>query len=389
MAARNNTARKALARAARGKTGASSQSRFEIDSVEAAAYTVPTDQPEADGTLEWDSTTIVIASVCSGGQTGIGYTYAHRGTALVIVDALRDALLGGCPFDIPGLWTSMYRSIRNIGRPGMGLMAIAAVDHALWDLKGRLLGRSVIDLFGHARPSVSVYGSGGFTSYSLKCLQQQLSGWVEQGIPQVKMKVGTNPAVDPARVHAARKAIGVNARLMVDANGGYTRKQALALAEEFAGQGVCWFEEPRPSHDLQGLRLIRDRAPAGMDITAGEYGWGDGYFNDMLQAGAVDVVQIDSSRCGGFTGFLRCAAVARSFGIPVSAHCAPHLHAHVCSAIPQLEHVEYFHDHVRIESMFFDGLPVLKDGALHVDRDRPGLGMELKHQDVEGFRVAV
>ncbi|MEO6798627.1 MAG: enolase C-terminal domain-like protein [Rhodanobacter sp.] len=202
------------------------------------------------------------------------------------------------------------------------------------------------------------------------------------------MKVGTNPAVDPSRVRASRKAIGDDARLMVDANSGYTRKQALTLANEFAGQHVRWFEEPRPSRDLDGLRLLRDRAPAGMDISAGEYGWSDGYFRRMLQAGAVDVAQIDSTRCGGFTDFIQCAAVARSFDIPVSAHCAPHLHAHISSTIPQLEHVECFHDHVRIESMFFDGLPVLKDGALQVDRDRPGLGLELREPDVERYRVA-
>ncbi|MEO6798628.1 MAG: hypothetical protein ABI178_01625 [Rhodanobacter sp.] len=142
------------------KSRASSQSSLQIDAVEASAYTVPTDQPETDGTREWDSTTIVIASVRSGDHTGIGYTYAHRGTALVIVDALRDALLGGCALDIPGLWTSMYRSIRNIGRPGMGLMAMAAVDQALWDLKDKLLGRSVIDLLGQARPSVPVRQRG-------------------------------------------------------------------------------------------------------------------------------------------------------------------------------------------------------------------------------------
>lgn len=362
-------------------------SDHQIDAVDAVAYSIPTDQPEADGTLEWDSTTMVIAQVRSGDHTGIGYTYAHKGTALVIADPLRDVLLGGNPLDIPALWTSMFRALRNIGRPGMGLMAMAAVDHALWDLKGKLLGCSVVDLLGRCRPAVPVYGSGGFTSYSVKRLQQQLSGWVDQGIPRVKMKVGTNPAVDPDRVRAARKAIGEDSSLMVDGNGGYTRKQALALSEDFAGQNVCWFEEPLPSRDLDGLRLMRDRAPPGMDITAGEYGWGVDYFRGMLQAGAVDILQIDSTRCGGFTGFLQCAAVAEGFGIPVSAHCAPLLHAHVCSAVPLFEHVEYFHDHVRIETIFFDGLPKLHRGALQVDASRPGLGVEIKQQDVERYRT--
>lgn len=360
-----------------------------IDEIEARAYSIPTDRPEADGTLEWDSTTMVIAQVRSGDHVGIGYTYAHKGTALLITGPLRDALLGGNPINISALWTSMYRSLRNIGRPGMGLMAMAAVDHALWDLKGKLLSLSVVDLLGRCRPAVPVYGSGGFTSYSVKQLQKQLSGWVEEGIPRVKMKVGTNPAVDPARVRAAREAIGDDVNLMVDGNGGYTRKEALALAQDFATQGVCWFEEPLPSRDLEGLRMMRDRAPAGMDITAGEYGWGVGYFRRMLEAGAVDTLQIDSTRCGGFSGFIRCAAVAESFHIPVSAHCAPSLHAHVCSSVPLFRHVEYFHDHVRIESMFFDGIPTLHAGALRVDASRPGLGLSLKRDDVEQYRVDV
>jgi L-alanine-DL-glutamate epimerase-like enolase superfamily enzyme len=125
-----------------------------------------------------------------------------------------------------------------------------------------------------------------------------------------------------------------------------------------------------------------------MAIAAGEYGWDAWYFRRMLQAGAVDVVQIDGTRCGGYTGFLHAASVAHGFGIPVSAHCAPHLHAHVCSAVGYLEHVEYFHDHARIESMFFDGLPALRDGALVVDAEAPGLGLTLKAGDVERYRMA-
>lgn len=360
-----------------------------IEEVESLVYCVPTDQPEADGTIEWDSTTIVIARIQSAGEVGIGYTYAHRAAASLIADPLSKLLIGSNALDIPALWTSMYRSLRNIGVSGLGLMAIAAVDHALWDLKGKLLGCSVVDLLGRCRPDVPIYGSGGFTSYSTKRLQSQLEGWVIEGIPRVKMKVGTNAAVDPKRVRAARVAIGDDADLMVDANGAYTRKQALELARRFAEQNVCWFEEPLPSIDLDGLHVMRDRGPPGMDIAAGEYGWGVEYFRQMLEAGAVDMLQIDSTRCGGFSGFMQCAAVAQGFRIPVSAHCAPHLHAHVCSAVPLLRHVEYFHDHVRIESIFFDGLPTLHDGALRVDAGKPGLGLELKLNDIERYRVNV
>jgi L-alanine-DL-glutamate epimerase-like enolase superfamily enzyme len=358
-----------------------------IARIEASAYRIPTDAPEADGTIEWDATTLVLAQVSAGGYTGLGYTYAHAAAAAVIADPLRDCLLGHNTDDIPAAWAAMNRSLRNIGRPGVGLMAIAAVDCALWDLKARLHGTSVVRLLGRMREAVPVYGSGGFTSYPVGRLQEQLAGWVAQGIGRVKMKVGTHPRDDPARVRAAREAIGAEPELMVDGNGAYSRKQALALAERYAGEGVGWFEEPVSSDDLEGLRLLRDRVPAGMHVAAGEYGWDAWYFRRMLEAGAVDVLQIDATRCGGFSGFLHAAALARGFGVPVSAHCAPHLHAHVCSAVGNVKHVEYFHDHARIESMFFDGLPGLRDGALVVDADAPGLGLTFRTSDARPCRV--
>ena len=162
-----------------------------------------------------------------------------------------------------------------------------------------------------ARPAKRrpVYGSGGFTSYTVARLQEQLSGWVEQGIPRVKMKIGTHPDADLDRVRAARNAIGDKAELFVDANGAYSRKQALAFAARFTDLGVTWFEEPVSADDLDGLHLIRDRAPAGMDVAAGEYGFDPWYFRHMLEAGAVDVLQADATRCGGYTGFFQAAAL--------------------------------------------------------------------------------
>jgi L-alanine-DL-glutamate epimerase-like enolase superfamily enzyme len=358
-----------------------------IDSVEAAAYTVPTDAPEADGTIRWDSTTLVLVTLRCGEYEGVGYTYAHHAATALIAKPLRDCLLGADPMDIPRLWQAMHRSLRNIGAPGLGLMAIAAIDHALWDLKAKLLGVSVITLLGRARESVPVYGSGGFTSYTVDQLQTQLAGFVELGIARVKMKVGSAPAQDPKRVFAAREAIGEEAALMVDANGAYDCRQALALMDAFGECKVDWFEEPVSSDDLQGLARVRNHIRNSVDVAAGEYGWDNWYFARMLEAGAVDVLQIDATRCGGFTGFIRAAALAQAYGVPVSAHCAPHLHAHVCCAVPGVRHIEYFHDHVRIESMFFDGLPMLRNGELFVDVDRAGLGLTLKQADIEAYRV--
>ncbi|HET6586367.1 MAG TPA: enolase C-terminal domain-like protein [Oleiagrimonas sp.] len=360
-----------------------------IERVEARAWIVPTDAPEADGTIAWDSTTVVTVQVGAGDACGIGYTYGHAGIAALIAKPLRGCLVEHDPDDIPGAWQRMNRALRNIGRPGVGLMAIAAVDHALWDLKARLHHVSVVDLIGAARERVPVYGSGGFTSYTIERLQKQLGGWVDEGIDHVKMKVGTHSDDDPARVHAAREAIGAQAALMVDANGAYTPRQALAQASRFAEDDVCWYEEPVSSDDLENLAWLRRRLPASMALAAGEYGWDDWYFRRMLQAGAVDVLQVDGTRCGGFSGFLRAAALAHAHGTPVSAHCAPTLHAHVCTTLDNVISIEYFHDHTRIESMFFDGLPELRGGALVVDRDRSGLGLTLKMADIADYEVHV
>jgi L-alanine-DL-glutamate epimerase-like enolase superfamily enzyme len=198
------------------------------------------------------------------------------------------------------------------------------------------------------------------------------------------MKVGSHPDRDPERVARARAAIGPDVELFVDANGAYERKQALALAETFrAESGVSWFEEPVSSDDLAGLRLLRDRAPAGMRIAAGEYGYDLFYFRHMLDAGAVDVLQADATRCGGVTAMLGVAALCEAHGMLLSAHTSPTIHAHVCSAIAPLAHVEYFHDHARIEQMLFEGAPLPAAGRLRPDPSAPGLGLHLREDVAE------
>lgn len=358
-----------------------------LQTLEVSAYKIPTDSPESDGTLKWDATTLVLVEARAGGMTGIGYSYADTATATLIRDKLLDVVRGGDAMAVTAHWVSMVRAIRNLGRPGIASMAIAAVDTALWDLKARLLEVPLVTLWGAAHPKVPVYGSGGFTSYSIEKLQQQLSGWSGAGITRVKMKVGRHPEQDAERVRAAREAIGTDTQLFVDANGAYQRKQALALMRQFAESDVSWFEEPVSSDDLAGLRLLRDRAPPGMDITAGEYGYDLPYFRRMLRAGAVDVLQADATRCAGFTGFLKVDALCEAECLPLSSHCAPILHLHACCASPRVVHMEYFHDHVRIAHLLFEGAPVPVGGHLHPDLSRPGLGLEFKHVDAQRYAV--
>ncbi len=359
-----------------------------IESVSASAYTVPTEAPESDGTLAWDSTTMVLVEAEAGGETGLGYSYTHAAAARLIADTLAGVVEGRDALAVRGSWWAMQHAIRNLGRPGLVATAVAAVDTALWDLKARLLDLPLAAVLDAAHEKVPAYGSGGFTAYDLDRLREQLGGWVEDGLKLVKMKVGRDPDEDLDRAAAARDAIGDEAELMVDANGALSRKQALVFAHAFADYDVTWFEEPVSSDDLEGLRLLRDEGPPGMEITAGEYGYDRFYFRRMLDAEAVDVLQSDATRCLGITGFLTAGALCAARPIDLSAHTAPTLHTHALCAVGPARHVEYFYDHGRLEDMLFDGaLHPDADGFLAPDRSRPGLGLAFRYADADEYQV--
>ncbi|MFB4319177.1 enolase C-terminal domain-like protein [Actinomadura sp. 21ATH] len=361
-----------------------------VDAVEAAAYTVPTDVPEADGTLAWDSTTLVLVEASAAGVTGLGWTYGPPACAALVRGELAGVVRGRAALDVGGAWEAMVRAVRDDGRPGAVGYAISAVDVALWDLKARLLGLPLHRLLGAVRERVPVYGSGGFTTYDEERTATQLGEWTcRLRIPRVKIKIGesrgTETGRDLERMRLAREVVGPAVELYVDANGGYSRKQAVRVMREAADLDVRWLEEPVPSDDLAGLREVRGAVLP--DVAAGEYGYDLAYFQRMCRAGAVDCLQADISRCGGITEWFRAAAVAAAHGLEISGHCAPHLHAHAAAATPGFRHLEWFHDHVRIESMLFDGVLDPAGGAVVPDPDAPGLGLAFKRADAEPYRV--
>jgi L-alanine-DL-glutamate epimerase-like enolase superfamily enzyme len=360
---------------------------MEIERLDVAAYTIPTEEPEADGTLAWDSTTAVVVEAHGDGRVGLGYTYGSAACATLIEEKLARIVLGSDPMDVPGTWGRMVAEVRNVGRPGMASYAIAAIDTALWDLKARIHHLPLHQLLGAVRDEVPIYGSGGFTSYDEGRLAEQLGGWVRRdGIPTVKMKIaaewGRDPDGDIRRVAAVRTAIGPDAELMVDANGGYSRKQAAAVARELEALGVTWFEEPVSSDDLEGLAEVRGLTR--IEIAAGEYGHDVWYFERL--APVVDVLQADVTRCAGITEWLRIAAVAAAHNLELSSHTAQSLHAHPACAIQNLRHLEYFFDHHRVERILFDGVLDPKEGLLRPDPSVPGNGLELKRGDAERYR---
>jgi L-alanine-DL-glutamate epimerase-like enolase superfamily enzyme len=363
------------------------RSEAPVSAVRAAAFRVPTDAPEADGTLAWDGATLVTVEIEAGCATGFGYGYADRAAAQAIMETLAPRLQGREALDVPARWRDMVDVCRNHGLRGAAAMAVSICDAALHDLRGKLLDAPVCRLLGRRTESVAVYGSGGFTSYGLPQLEGQLAGWVAQGFSAVKMKIGGDPARAAERVRAARRTVGEEIALMIDANGAYAPKAALDMAARAAHEGVVWFEEPVSSDDVAGLRLVREQGPPGLDVAAGEYGWDVTHFRDLLAGEAVDVLQADATRCLGLTGFLHADALAWAHQRPLSAHCAPALHLHVACACQRLIHVEWFHDHARIEAMLLDGAPEPRDGRIAPDLSRSGLGLALKGPDAERFKV--
>ena len=360
-----------------------------VERLEAAAYTIPTDAPESDGTLSWDSTTLVVVRAHAAGILGTGYTYAGPSAVAVVTGKLAAVVCGRDAATPAASWAAMQHAVRNLGKPGLVAEAISAVDIALWDLHARLLDLPLSVVLGAVHEATPIYGSGGFTSYDDRRLADQLCGWVEAGIPRVKMKIGRNPAADEGRLRFARKAVGEDVELFVDANGAYSRKQALGWAHRLAGFDVRWLEEPVSSDDLDGLRLVRDRGPGGMDVAAGEYGYALPYFHHMLAAGAVDCLQADVTRCGGLSALLRVAPLCDARSVDLSLHCAPQVSAHAGTAVWHLRHLEYFHDHERIERLAFEGvLEPEPGGVLRPDRTRAGHGLQLKERDLERHRTA-
>ncbi|HZC26181.1 MAG TPA: enolase C-terminal domain-like protein [Actinopolymorphaceae bacterium] len=360
-----------------------------IGSLEAAAYRIPTAGPEADGTLSWDATTLVVVRVRCGAVEGLGWTYADAACVDLVHGVLASAICGRDVLDVRACWHAMQRQVRNLGRVGLVSCAISAVDVALWDAAARLLDLPLSRLLGRVHPAVDVYASGGFTTYDDEELSKQLEGWVQkQRIPRVKIKIGeswgSQVARDLERVRLARSVIGPEAELYVDANGGYTVGQAVRVGQRLAEHDVSWFEEPVSSDDLAGLHRVR--SAVGADVTAGEYGYDLPYFARMLDADAVDCVQVDVTRCGGFTEWSRIAALAAASNLDVSAHCAPNLSAHAGTATANFRHIEWFADHDRIERDYFDGGLDPSDGSVR-PTSAPGHGMTFRSEQAEPHRV--
>lgn len=322
------------------------------------------------------------------GPEGLGIG-VMPGTRDLIEQVLKPLLIGRDPLHHERLWEEMFWAVRGYGRKGMAFCALSAVDVGLWDLKGKIFDAPLYRLIGPYTDTVPIYGSGGWTHLSEAELVREQVGYVERGIPRVKMKVGKDfgkaEAEDVRRVAAVRKAVGDDVEVYIDANNGYYAKQAITMARRFAPYNVGWFEEPVLADDIAGLAAVA-RA-IDIPVATGEHEYTKYGFKDLIAAGGADIVQPDVGRVGGITEWLKVAHLAHAFNLPVAPHAVAPVHLHLACCTPNLRVVEVLGVEDEVYRRWFIDYPEQKDGLWSPFPDRPGLGLELNPKAVEKYAI--
>ena len=287
---------------------------MKITSIETISLNNPRATPIQDATTETPNNfsgrgQLFVRIYTDEGVEGLGMTYSSPGVKDVVENALMQILIGRDPMDTEKIWNDMLWKVRSYGRKGVALCAISAVDIALWDLKAKFLNLPLYKLLGAYTNSVPVYGSGGWTNLTKSELIQEMTDYVESGIPRVKMKVGKNfgncEREDIERVEAVRDAIGYDIALYIDANNGYRKKQAIYMAKEFEQFQVGWLEEPLIPDDVDGMSEIARSTT--IPIASGKLEYTKYGFKELIYRGGADIVQPDAGRVGGVTEWIKVA----------------------------------------------------------------------------------
>jgi L-alanine-DL-glutamate epimerase-like enolase superfamily enzyme len=312
------------------------------------------------------------------GAGGLGFSYAKRAGGPGLYAHAREIapeLIGEDPSDIGRLWEKLAWAGASVGRGGLSVQAIAALDAALWDLKARRAGLPLAKLLGAYRDSVPCYNtSGGFLSSSLEEVLDNTQKSLALGIGGIKVKVGhPDSTVDIARVQAVREAIGPAVPLMVDANQQWTRAKALRIGRIFEAYDLTWIEEPLDAYDAEGHAALA--AALDTPVATGEMLTSVAEHERMISARAADFVQPDAPRVGGITPFLKVLALAEQHRLSVAPHFAMELHVHLAAAYPHEAWVEHFD---WLEPLFNEHL-LVADGKMIVP-ERPGLGLTLSER---------
>lgn len=362
----------------------------EIVKLEARTVVVPLKRPTRIARRDLKERRYTFVRVTAGDRPyGYGFCLSGATASQMIREAIAPTVVGRSLYSTEGLWEEVYYDTILDGRRGAGLRALSAVDIALWDLKGKLLGLPCAQLLGMFRPAVPAYASGGYyyEGDPIREIKQEVTGWMEDGYKAIKIKVGGVPLeADVARVAVARQVAGDEVELMLDANNAwhdsYTAAGAIHRFEEFA---ISWVEEPLSPDDLRGHADLRRRC--GVPVATGEIEatrWG---FLHLLTSEAADVLQPDATVVGGFTEWQRIAHTASSFGVPVAPHWFSDVHVHTVAAAPNGIWIEHFTDTsiLNVRELYESSM-VVKDGWAAVSRE-PGLGINIDESAIEKYAI--
>jgi D-arabinonate dehydratase len=368
---------------------------MKITEVEAIAISIPLPAPVADAVrLITHRDHLIIRIRTEDGLEGIGFTLGYDGSRAMVslVDAIyRPILIGQDALASEHLWAEMYRQSIQAGRRGAALRAISAIDIALWDLKGKAAGMSVMQLLGIHSTRLRCYATGGYyrQGQTTDELIREMAGYLEHGFTAIKLKVGKlTGREDAARMQAVRRAIGDDVEILLDANGGWSdAPAAIAAMRRLEEYRPYWIEEPVRADNITAMARIAEALE--IPVATGELEatrWG---FADLVQRRAADILQPDATVVGGVSEWLKVAHMAAAFDIPIAPHYHWDIHTQLVASIPNGLFIEYF---VRGSGVkMFDDLleePMEALNGYISPRTEPGFGVKFREDRIAEYRIA-
>jgi L-alanine-DL-glutamate epimerase-like enolase superfamily enzyme len=369
---------------------------MQISSVRATPLHLPVSVSISGRTKSTSLSLCIVDVELDDGRIGTGMTAITEEEVVgsIVNDIASHALVGMDPLRHEQIWERLYWLLTPRGQSGYASHAIAAIDLALWDLKGQILGQPCWRLLGGARSQVPVYATFGFAFFEREELADAARSWVGRGFKRLKMTVGHHAlqrrdeprlladviAEDVKRLEAVRDAVGPDVQIYIDANCSLDYFHALSLAQRIEQLGVTFFEEPVSQNDIPNL--VKLRAKTSIPLAAGQNEGLASRFRDMLVAQAVDVVQPNACISGGFTQCLRIAGMAAAFNTQFANGGAwPHHNMHLHAGLANGTLVEYHSVAVECCKLVFDDLPEPSNGVLTLP-ETPGLGFKPNRERV-------
>ncbi len=364
---------------------------MKIETVETELYHIPLCKPVVDAIhgVQRDFSLIVVKITTDDGATGMGYTYSvgqvgGTSIATLIKDNLAPILIGEDPRRIEQLWSKMWWALHYVGRGGIAVFGLSAVDTALWDLKARLADEPLWRFLGGHDNKVEAYGGGIDFDMTIDQLLEQTQGFLDAGLRAIKIKIGRDSITeDCERIAAVREFLGPGKKLMVDVNMKWSVEKALRAVRAFEKYDLHWIEEPTIPDDVEGNRRIEMEGP--IPVATGENLHSIYEFRQMIAEGGVSFPDADISNLGGITALMKVAHIAEAYNRKLTTHGIQEMHVNCLAAIPNASLLEIHA--FRIDDFLVHQLEI-KDGYAYAP-DRPGHGVEIDWEKIARHRVTV